>query len=69
MAQEDTPTGKADMGRTRLGCCMSAEELDPEVSVVLAEFQSLVRERPVPLDPNLCRGALEVLSPQSVTVA
>lgn len=42
MALEDTPTGKADMGRANLGVARSAKELDPEVSVVLTEFQRLV---------------------------
>lgn len=45
MALEDTPTGKADMGRASVGVACSAEELDPEVSVVLTEFQRLVGER------------------------
>lgn len=30
------------MGRASLGVACSAEELDPEVSVVLTEFQRLV---------------------------
>ena len=45
MALEDTPTGKADMGRANMGVACSVEELDPEVSVVLTELQRLVGER------------------------
>lgn len=64
MALEDTPTGKADTATADLGVACSAEEWDPEVSVVLTELQRLVGERPVLPNPHLCRGALRCSAPK-----
>lgn len=63
MALEDTPTEKADM-RANAGVACSAEELDPEISVVLTEFQRLVGERSRFPDFHLCRGALRCSAPK-----